>query len=190
MNHAPFSPMTTFPRCLRLGVTLPLLTVALVAQTAAPSDTVVDRAVSEEIAQRFGGDRRAFLEHLRQQNKTLREYRVDLAARLEPAPSAAEVHVRLIELRRRDGESDAALKARAERTVHARLQAGEAFADLARELSEARASASKGGDYGWLKREDLKAPFADKIFALAPGKASEPLVMFASCYVFFIEERR
>lgn len=137
--------MTTLPRCLRFGAALSLLTVALVSQTAAPSDAAADRAISEEISQRFGGDRGAFLEHLRQQNKTLREYRADLAARQEPVQSEAEVHVRLIELRRQDGESDAALKARAERTVHARLQAGEAFADLARELSEARASASKGG---------------------------------------------
>ncbi|HEY1107170.1 MAG TPA: peptidylprolyl isomerase [Opitutaceae bacterium] len=183
--------MTILPRCLRLGAALSLLTVALVAQTAAPSDTAaVDRAVSEEVAERFGGDRAAFLQHLRKQGKTLREYRADVAARLEPGRPEAEVRVRLIELKRHEGETDAALRARAERTVLARLQAGEAFADLAREVSEARASASKGGDQGWLKRDDQNAPFAAAVFALAPGKTTAPLLTPAGCYVFFVEERR
>lgn len=183
--------MTIHPRYLRLGAALSLLTVALVAQTATPSEaTAVDHAISEEVAQRFGGDRAAFLEHLRKQDKTLREYRADVATRLEAGRTEAEVRVRLIELKRRDGETDAALKARAERTVLARLQAGEAFADVAREVSEARASASKGGDHGWLKRDQLQAPFADAVFAVAPGKTTAPLVTPAGCYVFFVEERR
>lgn len=183
--------MTILPRCLRLGAVLSLLTVALVAQAAAPSDTAaVDRAVSEEIAQRFGGDRAAFFQHLRTQDKTLREYRAEVATRLESGRPEAAVRVRLIELKRHDGESDTALKARAERIVLARLQAGEAFADVAREVSEARASAAKGGDQGWLKRDHLQAPFADAVFALAPGKTTAPLLTPAGCYVFFVEERR
>lgn len=183
--------MTNLPRSLRFGAALSLLTVAVMAQPATSSDaTAVDRSVSEEIAQRFSGDRAAFLKHLRTQDKTLREYRADVAARLESGRPEEEVRVRLIELRRQDGESDAALKARAERTVLARLQAGEAFADLAREVSEARASAPKGGDHGWLRRADLKSPFSATVFALAPGRASEPLVTPAGCYVFFVEERR
>lgn len=183
--------MTMLPRFAHLGAVLSLLTAALVAQPAAsPEAMAVDRAIAEEIAQRFDGNRAAFLEHLRQQEKTLREYRADVAARLESGRPEEEVHMRLIELRRQDGETDAALKARAERTVLVRLQAGEPFAALARELSEARASAPKGGDQGWLKREHLKAPFAATVFTLAPGKASEPLMTPASCYIFFVEERR
>lgn len=183
--------MTILSRVARFGAVLTLLTAALVAQPASSLDTAAtDRAISEEIAQRFGGDRATFLKHLRSQDKTLREYRADVAARLESGRAEEEIRVRLIELRRRDGETDAALKLRAEHTVLARLQAGEAFADLARELSEAKASASKGGDHGWLKREHLKGPLADAVFALAPGKASEPQVTPAGCYVFFVEERR
>lgn len=178
-------------RCLRLGAALSSLTVALVAQSVASSDTTaVDRAISEEISQRFGGDRSAFLGYLRKESKTLREYRAEVASRLEPGRSQDEVHLRLIEIRRREGETDVELKARTERTVAERLHAGASFADVARDVSEARQSAGRGGDLGWLKRGDLQARFATAAFALAPGKASEALVTAGGCFVFYAEARR
>lgn len=55
-----------------------------------------------------------------------------------------------------------------------RLQAGEAFAELAKAESDDPGSAARGGDLGrWLKREDLVAPFADALAALDIGRLSD-----------------
>lgn len=53
-----------------------------------------------------------------------------------------------------------------------RLAAGEAFEDLARELSTDTSSAQNGGDLGWFPRGRMVAPFEEVAFALAPGETS------------------
>lgn len=58
--------------------------------------------------------------------------------------------------------------------LRARLQAGEDFATLAKVESDDTHNAAKGGDLGgWLKRDDLVAPFADAMVKLQPGQVSE-----------------
>ncbi|KAB2921628.1 MAG: hypothetical protein F9K25_20185 [Candidatus Contendobacter sp.] len=57
--------------------------------------------------------------------------------------------------------------------LRARLQAGEDFAALAKTESEDTESAVQGGDLGgWVKREQLVAPFADAMVKLEPGQVS------------------
>lgn len=60
--------------------------------------------------------------------------------------------------------------------IRARWEAGEDFADLAREVSLDEVSGEKGGDFGWLPRGVLVSPGFDQIaFSLNIGDVSEPL---------------
>ncbi|GAB3263628.1 peptidylprolyl isomerase [Chitinimonas naiadis] len=59
--------------------------------------------------------------------------------------------------------------------AYARLQAGANFADIAAEFSNAD-DAKQGGDLGWLKPKDGRAPWLYELaFALPPGKPSRPV---------------
>ena len=68
-----------------------------------------------------------------------------------------EVHLRLIQLTRNDGETDAQLTVAAGEIL-TKLKAGTSFEDLAKEYSK-DARKSKGGDWGWMKRSDFKKEF-------------------------------
>ncbi len=89
----------------------------------------------------------------------LQEY---LAARV---PTTAEqVHLHVIILKTyEDAEK-----------IRARLEAGEKFADLAREASLDEESKEKGGDAGWFPRGVL-TPVMETAFDLSTGNVSEPL---------------
>ena len=56
-----------------------------------------------------------------------------------------------------------------------RLEAGEAFDALARELSEDPGSASKGGDLGFFTRGIMVAEFEQAVFNMQVGERSEPV---------------
>ncbi len=58
--------------------------------------------------------------------------------------------------------------------VVARLEAGEDFADVAREVSR-DGSAAQGGDLGWFGAGVMIAPFEQAVMALEPGQVSGPV---------------
>jgi len=59
--------------------------------------------------------------------------------------------------------------------IRARLLKGEDFAKLAKEISEDKASAEKGGDLGFINRDTMEQNFANAAFAQAKGEVSEPV---------------
>jgi peptidyl-prolyl cis-trans isomerase D len=52
---------------------------------------------------------------------------------------------------------------------------GKDFAAVAKEYSEDSGSAYKGGSLGKLKKNEVVAPFAEKVFSMEPGEISRPL---------------
>ena len=56
-----------------------------------------------------------------------------------------------------------------------RLNNGEDFGALARELSQDTASGAKGGDLGWFGKGAMVAPFEEAAFALKVGEISAPV---------------
>lgn len=58
--------------------------------------------------------------------------------------------------------------------IYARLQKGESFEKLARELSEDDATAPLGGDIGWFALESLAPEFAELMSTLGDGDHSKP----------------
>ncbi len=59
--------------------------------------------------------------------------------------------------------------------VFERLDAGEAFPDLAMELSTDTGSGALGGDLGWFGAGQMVAPFEEAAFALEIGEISDPV---------------
>lgn len=80
--------------------------------------------------------------------------------------------------------------------IRARWEAGEDFADLAREVSLDEVSGEKGGDLGWLPRGVLVSGFDEVVFNLDIGDVSEPLAYISDYeseeifyYLFMVSEK-
>ena len=79
-------------------------------------------------------------------------------------------------------EAEAAYQARS------RLAAGEAFEAIARQVSSA-ASASSGGDLGWLTLDDIENPVLRSVAAtLKPGEVSMPILAKGKYYIYLLRE--
>ncbi|MEM4723704.1 MAG: peptidylprolyl isomerase [Candidatus Hadarchaeum sp.] len=95
-------------------------------------------------------------------------------------PSTAEqIHARHILV---DTEEEA-------QKVKERLQAGEDFAALAKELSKDTASASEGGDLGWFPRGMMVTEFEEAAFALEPGQTSDIVKTIYGYHIIQLIER-
>jgi hypothetical protein len=76
------------------------------------------------------------------------------------------------------------------RSVLERLDAGEDFGDLARELSLDSATKEEGGEKGWVARDELGLSYAAKVFALEVGTPSQPIPGPGGYYIFEVEEKQ
>jgi peptidyl-prolyl cis-trans isomerase C len=74
--------------------------------------------------------------------------------------------------------------------VIARLEAGEAFADLARELSTDFGSGANGGDLGWFGTGVMVPPFEQAVLALEEGEVSAPVETQFGFHVVTLNETR
>lgn len=178
-------------------------------------DSFIDNAVSDDIVDRWEGDRSKFQSFLRSQGKTERDYRKDKEeeiirqfmrgqqrrsqsiispVRIETFYKENkdrfyredEVHLRIIQLSRNEENTEQVVRERANRVL-ARLKAGEKFEDIAKEMSDN--GRSKGGDWGWMPRSGLRQEFSDVAFKLKKGEASEPMVLPEATYILFAEDR-
>ncbi|MFC2052347.1 peptidylprolyl isomerase [Chloroflexota bacterium] len=73
--------------------------------------------------------------------------------------------------------------------IRARWEAGEKFADLAREASLDEESREKGGDAGWMPRGIMFPMFEETVFNLDIGDVSEPQVSENSALLFMVSEK-
>lgn len=177
----------------------------------------IDNAMADELAGRFEGDRSKFLAYLRSQGKTQRDYRRDIeediifqymngqqrksqsvvspvrietfyAENKDQFYQEDEVRMRLIQLQRAEGTTDASLLQKANEVV-ARFKAGEKFEDLAKELSDY--NRSKGGEFGgWLKRGDFREELRDPALALKKGEVATPVLLPEGAFVIYAEDRK
>jgi peptidyl-prolyl cis-trans isomerase C len=90
-----------------------------------------------------------------------------------------EVHARHILL---ESEDEA-------KKAQARVNGGEDFAKVAKELSKDPGSAD-GGDLGFFTKDRMVKEFADAAFALKPGEVSVPVKSQFGWHVIRLEERR
>lgn len=179
--------------------------------------TLVEDEFDAILAENFNGDRSALHEHLRNEGKTLQEFKRDILERIvvsvmrgqlqqsvaEVSPERIEsfynenkmyfyeeesVHLRLILLRPIADEPEQLILQNAQKIID-QLNQGSDFAEMARRYSQDSRSES-GGDWGWVKRSDLRSELSAAAFELDAGEFSEPLVIGNQVYILYVEERR
>jgi peptidyl-prolyl cis-trans isomerase SurA len=104
------------------------------------------------------------------------------------APGVQQTHVRHILLRAREGLSDAEARERLRR-LRERIVSGGNFEELARTQSE-DASASKGGDLGWVAAGDTVPEFERAMNALKDGEVSQPIQTPFGWHLVQVVQRR
>ncbi len=177
----------------------------------------IDNQLAETIITEFDNDRSKFLAYLRSRGKTMRDYKEEIAEDIvygymtqqqrksQSIISPVKVqtfydenkdkfyqddsaHLRLIQIKRTAETNDALLKAQAEAAI-ARVRAGEKFATIAEEVSQ-DIKRAKGGDWGWMKKADLKSELAEPVFKLKKDEVTEPILLPEGAFILYVEDRK
>lgn len=75
------------------------------------------------------------------------------------------------------------------RSLLERLDGGEDFGDLARELSLDSATKEEGGERDWLARDELDLKYAVEVFDLEVGTLSQPILARGGYFIFEVQEK-
>ena len=179
--------------------------------------TVIENQYKQAIQREFGGDRSRFLRFLREQSKTVRQYREDLEKKIiiqsmagrmrktqaEISPEKIEeyyrknkvfffqdesLHLSQITLIPHTDATTEQLLQTAQRIVQ-RLDRGEDFAKLAR-IHSRDDRRKQGGDYGWIKRTDLRKELSNLAFTLQAGHHSQPYELGGYVFILKVNEKR
>ncbi len=180
-------------------------------------ESYVENQIAETIATQFDGDRSKFLAYLRGRGISQKDYRKEVEEdmiygfmRQQQRKSATtvspvkmqqfydenkerfyqedSVKLRLIQLSRTEGETDDALRARAA-SVQTQIKSGANFIDIARLYSQ-DSRRTKGGDWGWQRKSDLRKEFADVLFTMEKGQTTDALIMAEGAFFLHVEDRK
>lgn len=113
---------------------------------------------------------------------------IDKRGKAAATAEVQQTHVRHILLRAREGLSEAEAREKLQR-LRDRIVAGADFAEMARINSE-DASASKGGDLGWVAPGDTVPEFERAMNALKDGEVSQPIQTPFGWHLVQVIERR
>lgn len=179
--------------------------------------TFIENEFDRILIEDFDGDRARFLEYLQSQGKNVREFRRELHQRIivsvmrserrrsqsQISPERIEqfytenkinfyedeaIKLRLIMLRPLADENRDQMRQSIEQ-VYALLEQGVPFAEVARRHSQ-DARAERGGDWGWIKRSDLREELSGVAFSLEVGQWSEPVELGQQVFILFAEDYR
>jgi peptidyl-prolyl cis-trans isomerase SurA len=177
----------------------------------------IDQEYDEVLNRDFGGDRARFLAYLRAQGLTAREYRENIYKRVvvnvmrqqnrksqsEISPERIQafyiqnkirfyqeeaMHLRQIILTPIADEGTDLLRQTAKKIIH-ELAEGNNFGDLARKYSQDEMS-RKGGDWGWIERQDIRKELSTVAFGLQPGSYSQPVELNNTIFILYCEDKR
>jgi len=177
----------------------------------------IDQEYDEVLNRDFGGDRGRFLAYLRAQGLTAREYRESIHDRVvvnvmrqENRRSQSEIsperiqafyiqnkirfyqeeamHLRLIFLTPMADEGPDLLRQTAKSIIRELAEGGN-FGDLARKYSQDDMS-RKGGDWGWIERQDIRKELSTVAFGLQPGSYSQPVELNDTIFILYCEAKR
>lgn len=179
--------------------------------------TFIENEFDRILIEDFDRDRARFLEYLESIGKNVREFRADLRERIivsvmrgekrrsesQISPERIErfysenkihfyeeesVRLRIIMLRPLADESEDLMRQNIER-VQSELIDGREFADVARQFSQ-DSRRDRGGDWGWIKRSDLKDELSVVAFRMDIGQFSDPIHLGNQIFFLYVEDRR
>jgi len=177
----------------------------------------IDQEYDDILNRDFDSDRGRFLEYLRAQGLTAREFRENIYKRVvvnfmrqqnrksqsEISPEriqafyiankirfyqAEAMHLRQIILTPIADEGLVLLRQTAERIIQ-ELDQGDNFGDLARTYSQDEMSRN-GGDWGWIERQDIRKELSAIAFDLAPGEYSQAVELNDTIFILYCENKR
>lgn len=102
----------------------------------------------------------------------------------------AQAEVAVVSLLQQPTAQDTAAALARSRALRDSLRGGADFAELARRESADPGSRDAGGDLGFIRHDEVVAPFADAAFALAPGQISDPVMTPFGVHLIRVAERR
>ncbi len=73
--------------------------------------------------------------------------------------------------------------------IRKRIEGGENFEDVAKQVSDDTSNKEQGGDLGWFGRGRMVKEFEDAAFALEPGKLSEPVKTSFGYHLILVTEK-
>ncbi|MBU2706936.1 peptidylprolyl isomerase [Zooshikella marina] len=119
------------------------------------------------------------------QNQITDEAVADYYAKNQQQYSAEKVHVAHILIRTKPSMTEAERQAKLNQAqeLYSKIQADADFNETAKQYSEDKLSATKGGDLGWLPKGAIAPTFSTTAFAMAQGEVSTPV---ATPYGFHI----
>ncbi|UCC72394.1 MAG: peptidyl-prolyl cis-trans isomerase [Gemmatimonadota bacterium] len=119
------------------------------------------------------------------QEELLRHYEENIDEFARPATA----EVRLVAFSRVPGPADSAAALEEAGRIRGELMGGADFEELARAHSRDPATATLGGDLGWLERGTMLPEVEDAAFALGPGEISEPVLSRFGYHIVKLVER-
>ncbi len=75
------------------------------------------------------------------------------------------------------------------KAIRERIVKGEAFADVAKEVSEDTGSKEKGGDLGWFGKGRMVAEFENAAYSQTPGVLGDPIKTQYGYHLILVEEK-
>ena len=113
--------------------------------------------------------------------------RYDEMSRRSAAVSKVHLKHVLIELAQRSEEQVARAKSRAAEVIE-QAKNGKAFAELAKQYSDDRATVTSGGDLGWIERGSLPTEWEVIVFSMDKGEVRGPISGPNGLHVFYVED--
>ena len=177
----------------------------------------IDQEYDDVLNRDFGGDRGRLLSYLQAKGLTVREFREDIYNRVvvnfmrqrnrksqsEISPEQIQdfyienkirfyqdesIRLRQIILKSQDSESPEQTRQTAQKIVE-ELEAGADFSDTARKYSNDEVGLN-GGDWGWIKRQDIRKEISSVAFDLEPGQYSQPVELDGTIFILYCEDKR
>ncbi|SMF83366.1 periplasmic chaperone for outer membrane proteins SurA [Tistlia consotensis] len=112
----------------------------------------------------------------------------DLLARLKEGEGQEVVRVAEIFLSFDNADQEAEVRSTAERLIE-QIRQGATFSEVARQFSQA-ATASVGGDLGWLLQKELAPEVAAQVAKMKPGEMVGPIRSVSGYYIVLLRDRR
>lgn len=177
----------------------------------------IDQEYEDVLNRDFGGDRSRLLNYLQTQGMTNREFREDIYNRVvvnfmrqrnrrsqsEISPERIQefyvhnkirfyqdesIHLRQIVLTPKTHEPIESLRQTAKKIIR-ELDEGADFDDTADKYCT-DATAKKGGDWGWIKRQDIRSELSTVAFQLKPGEYSNLVELGEAIFILYCENKR